>query len=162
IGLLRRDSGCEAIRALAQPRSGLPGRLKGEMQLLVGYCAAASGDAPTAALGAALAREEGFDAELPLAVLEAVAAGQKPRIDPPRRVLLIDYRFLKLIGRVDGLALLDRAEPALLVALAKPASGGDPRLELAAAEAAFDHNALAPEALAEVYRRHAQPEAAAR
>src|SRR5262249_22434095 len=69
-------------------------------------------------------------------------------------------RFLELIGRVDGLALLDRAEPALLVALAKPASSGDPRLELAAAEAAYERHALAPEAMAEVYRRHAQPEAA--
>src|SRR5262249_59891719 len=49
IGLGRREIGCQGIAALAAPSSGLPGRLKGEMQLLSGYCAAAGGDAQAAA-----------------------------------------------------------------------------------------------------------------
>ena len=55
IGLGRRESGCRAIAGLAAPSSGLPGRLKGEMQLLSGYCAAAGGDAQAAALAVELA-----------------------------------------------------------------------------------------------------------
>ena len=66
IGLGRYDEGCRTITTLAAPSSGLPGRLKGETQLLMGYCAAKAGDAPGADLAASLAREEGVEAELPL------------------------------------------------------------------------------------------------
>lgn len=152
IGLGQREAGCEAIKALAAPSSGLPGRLKGEMQLLAGYCAAAAGDAQAAGLAAQLAREEGIDAELPLAVLTAFGAGDKPRLSMPKQVLLLDYRFLELLGPVDPLKVLERAEPALLAMLAGD-TGGDPKMQVAAAEAALRRNALAPEAVAEVYRR---------
>ena len=41
-----RDDGCRTIAdAGARPASGLPGRLKGETQLLAGYCAAVANDA---------------------------------------------------------------------------------------------------------------------
>ena len=60
IGAGERDAGCGAVRALAG--AGLSGRLKGETQLLLGYCAAASGDAAGAGLAASMAREEGLTA----------------------------------------------------------------------------------------------------
>src|SRR4029453_7833939 len=75
VGLGQRDVGCRAIAALAAPSSGLPSRLKGETQLLAGYCAAAASDAHAAGLAADLAREEGIDAELPLGALTAFCAG---------------------------------------------------------------------------------------
>src|SRR6185503_14427910 len=152
IGLGQRDAGCQAIAALAAPSSGLPGRLKGETQLLAGYCAAAANDAQAAGLAADLAREEGIDAELPLAVLTAFATGSKPKLALPKRVLLLDYRFLELLGPVNALQIFDKAEPALLAMLAGD-SGADARLQIAAAEAALRLNALSPEVVAEVYRR---------
>lgn len=152
IGLGQREAGCQAITALAAPSSGLPGRLKGETQLLAGYCAAAANDAHAAGLAAELAREEGIDAELPLTVLAGFAAGAKPKLALPKRVLLLDYRFLELLGPIDALQIFDKAEPALLVMLAGNAQA-DARLRIAAAEAALRLNALSPEAVAEVYRR---------
>ena len=152
IGLGRRDVGCRAITALAAPNSGLPGRLKGETQLLAGYCAAVANDAHAAGLAADLAREEGIDAELPLAVLTAFAAGSTPKLGLPKRVLLLDYRFLELLGPVNALQIFDKAEPALLTMLAGDTQA-DARLQIAAAEAALRLNALSPQAVAEVYRR---------
>ena len=152
IGIGRRDVGCRTIAALATPGSGLPGRLKGETQLLAGYCAAAANDAHAAGLAADLAREEGLDAELPLAVLTAFATGSKPNLALPKRVLLLDYRFLELLGPINALQVFDKAEPALLAMLAGD-TGADARLQIAAAEAALRLNALQPEAAAEVYRR---------
>jgi hypothetical protein len=152
IGLGRREAGCQGIAALAAPSSGLPGRLKGETQLLAGYCAAVAGDVQAAGLAADLAREEGIEAELPLAVLAGFAAGSKPKLALPARVLLLDYRFLELLGPVNASQILDKAEPALLTVLAADPQA-DIRLRIAAAEAALRLNALSPEALAEVYRR---------
>jgi hypothetical protein len=152
IGLGRREVGCQTITALASPSSGLPGRLKGETQLLAGYCAAAAGDAAAAGLAVELAREEGFEAELPLAVLASVAAALRRKVQLPGRVLLLDYRFLELMGSVDVQQLFARAEPALIVALAHD-RGIDAGLELAAAEAAMQLNALPAGAAGEAYRR---------
>jgi hypothetical protein len=152
IGVGQRDTGCEAIKTLAAPSSGLPGRLRGEAQLLAGYCAAAANDAKAAGLAAELAREEGVEADLPLAVLAGFAAGDKPKLALPKRVLLLDYRFLQLLGPINALQIFDKAEPALLSVLAGD-SGSDVRLQIAAAEAALRANALSPEAVAQAYRR---------
>jgi hypothetical protein len=130
----------------------LPARLKGEMQLLAGYCAGLAGDARAAGLAAELAREEGTPAELPLAVLAGIAADHKPRLPPPERVLLIDYRFLELVGPVDAGQVLDRAEPALLAVMAGTAQA-PAQTQVAAAEAAFRVNAISADAVAETYRR---------
>src|SRR5436190_11730503 len=152
IGLGQREAGCQAIKALAAPSSGLPGRLKGETQLLAGYCAAAANDAQAAGLAAELAREEGIEAELPLAVLTAFAAGTKPKLALPKRVLLLDYRFLELLGPINALQIFDKAEPALLTMLAGDTQADAP-LQVASAEAALRLNALSPERVADVYRR---------
>src|SRR5262245_45750918 len=151
IGLGRRELGCRGIAALAAPGSGLPGRLKGEMQLLSGYCAAAAGDTRGAALAAELAREAGVEAELPLAVLLGFAERTKPKLALPARVLLLDYRFLELLGPVNVAQVFDRAEPALVSALAADTKLSA-RARIAAAEAALGLNAMAPELMAEVYR----------
>ena len=140
-------------RVAGRASAGLPGRLKGEAQLLMGYCAAKAGDAQGADLAANLAREEGLEAELPLNVLAGVASGSKPQLRLPKRVLLLDYRFLELLGPVNGAQIFDKAEPALLSALAQMRRA-DARLRIAAAETALRLNALPPEALADLYRRH--------
>lgn len=151
IGLGEAVKGCEQMKALADPRSGLPERLRGEAQLLNGYCAAVSGDKQGAGLAASLAREEGLEAELPLTVLTSVADDLKPKLTLPKRILLLDYRFLELLGPVNGRQLLDRAEPALLSVLAADRNA-DAGTRVAAAEAALRINAIAPEMVAQTYR----------
>ena len=159
IGMGRREVGCKEIATLLAPGSGLPGRLRSEAQLLSGYCAAVAGDAKAAGLAADLAREDGLEAELPLAVLAAFAAGSKPRLALPARVLLLDYRFLELLGPVNVAQILGQAEPALVAVLADSGQPDAP-VRVAAAERALALNVLPPEALADIYRR--QPLAGAR
>ena len=50
-----------------------------------------------------------------------LATGSKPKLRLPKRVLLLDYRFLELLGPVDATQVLDKAEPALLAVLAADA-----------------------------------------
>lgn len=158
IGIGARDAGCDAIKSLTGPRSSLPKQIRAETQLLVSYCAAAAGDLPAATLAASIAREEGAAADLALNVLSNLEGGAKGHVDLPARIPLLDYRFLELMGPVEGAKILDKAEPALLVALA---NAGNTKQQTAAAEAALRANALTPEAVAEVYRRQTEPAARA-
>lgn len=152
VGLGRREAGCRAAKALAALNAGQRAHLKGEAQLFAGYCAAASGDTAGAGLAAALAREEGLEAELPLAVLNGVASGTKPKLHLEKRALLMDYRFLELLGPVNAAQLLERAEPALLAVLTRDGTG-DARLQIAAAEAAFRLNIVSASVVLAAYVR---------
>ena len=131
------------------PSSGLPGRLKGETQLLAGYCAAVAGDAQGAGLAAELAREEGIDAELPLAVLAGVAAGSKPQAALAQARAAARLPLPRAAGRRSMRAqIFDKAEPALLARLPGDIQA-EPRLQIAAAEAALRLNALPADAVAD-------------
>lgn len=152
IGLGDAARGCEHIKRLANPRGGLPERLRGEAQLLAGYCAAVAGDRAGAGLAAGLAREEGLEADLPLSILAGFSDDTKPRLVLPKRMLLLDYRFLALLGPVNAKQLVERAEAALYAVLARDAKS-DPHTVVAAAEAALRINALEPQAVAEIYGR---------
>ena len=146
-----RVGACEATRAQIQRRADLPKALRGELHLLSGYCAAAEKNTGAAGLAAELTREEGIDAPLALAVLDSIAGGAAPNLKLPSRILLLDYRLLELLGPVDPGQILDKAEPALLAALAGP-STSSPALRAVAAEAASQINAIPPAVLAEAYR----------
>ena len=156
IGLGAREAGCATVKSLARQGAGLRGRLKGEAQMLAGYCAAVAGDGAAAGLAASLAREEGVADDLALRVLDSVSMGAKQHLGLPARVSLLDFRFLELLGPVNQTQVLEKAEPALLVALAG-APTSDLHMRTAAAEAALRLNALPPEAVAEVYRLQPQP-----
>ena len=137
-GLLGHQRAGRAEFGFAGPTEGRDAAADGLLRRRGRRCA-------TAGLAASLAREEGIEAELPLAVLAGVAAGSKPKLALPKRVLLLDYRFLELLGPVNAVQLFDKAEPALLAVLASD-TGSDARLRTAAAEAALRLNALSPEA----------------
>jgi hypothetical protein len=156
IGLGAREAGCATIKSLAGPSADLRGRLRGEAQVLTGYCAAVAGDGAAAGLAASLAREEGMADDVALRVLDSMSMGAKPHLGLPARVSLLDFRFLELLGPVSQMQVLEKAEPALLVALAG-APTSDLRMRTAAAEAALRLNALPPEAVSEVYRLQPQP-----
>jgi hypothetical protein len=134
-----RDKGCQALAGPVEPQ--LPQPLRAEKQLLLGYCAAVSGNIADAALSASLAREEGSTAELALSVLGSLDGGVDKRPALPGRLSLLD-----------AAQILKQAEPALLVALAQ-SSALDITVQVAAAEAALRLNAMPPEAVAAVYRR---------
>jgi hypothetical protein len=145
-----REKGCQALTGPVE--SQLPQPLRAEKQLLLGYCAAVAGDTAAASLSASLAREEGSTAELALSVLGGLDGGIGRRPPLPNRLSLLDYRFLELQGPIDAAHVLEKAEPALLVALAQ-SSALDMNVQVAAAEAALRLNAMTPEAVAAVYRR---------
>ena len=151
IGLGAREAGCATVKSLAKPGADLRGRLRGQAQLLTGYCAAVAGDGAAAGLAASLAREEGMADDLALRVLDSVSMGIKPHLGLPPRVSLLDFRFLELMAPVREKQVLEKAEPALLVALAG-APTSDLHMRTAAAEAALRLNAMPPEAVADVYR----------
>ncbi len=150
---------CEGTRRLAAKRSTLPKLLNGEVHVLSGYCAAVQGNTAGAGLAADLAREDEVEAPFALQVMDAIGAGRAGKngaapkdvkLSYPKRLSVLEYRLLELLGSVDPQAVLTRAEPALLSAIAN-ADNTDPRLTLSAAEAAAASHALAPEGLAEVY-----------
>jgi hypothetical protein len=150
----RRQSGCEAAKAASVAKDTLPKRLRGEVIVMTGYCAAADGNASAAGLAAELAREEGFDAPGTLTLLDAVAAGGagKAKVALPKRFDALDMRLMQLLGP-DAItpAALDRADAAALVAVAADAAS-DPKIRLAAAEGAARLNAIEAVQLAETYR----------
>jgi len=145
------EAACAAIKALGTRRGDLPKPVRSEALILSGLCAGIAGNTSGAGLVADLAREEGVEAPLALVLLDALASGQKPRLEQPKRLGAIDYRLLQLVGSVDPVATIERAEPALLAVLAEDA-GGEPKARLAAAEAAVRLNVIDPAALAAVYQ----------
>ena len=150
----RRDTGCEAAKIASVAKDALPKRMRGEVIVMTGYCAAADGNAGAAGLAAELAREEGLDAPGTLTLLDAVAAGAtgKAKVALPKRFDAVDMRLLQLLGP-DAItpAALERADAAALTAIATDASS-DPKVRLAAAEGAARLNAIEPVQLAETYR----------
>ena len=89
----------------------------------------------------------------PLRVLDGLSMGTKPQLAlPGTRARCWTTGSSSCWVRSAQTQVLDKAEPALLVALAG-APTSDLRMRTAAAEAALRLNALSPEAVAEVYRR---------
>ena len=141
--------GCDIAAKAAAIKGEIPKHIKGASILISGYCAALSGDLAGAGLAAELAREEGVPASPGLEALDAISIKAKPKLSPAQRFSLVDFRLMEIAGAGAELAL-DKAEPALLVALANDAKS-TPTIRLAAAEAAARLNALPPETLAALY-----------
>ncbi len=158
IGSGDREQGCKDVRAAVRASSDMPKHVKADMLLLSAYCAAAEGNTEAANLATELARAEGVTAPLALAALDAVAAQQPFKPALGKRVSLMDYRYLELAKSAQPSEILDRAEPALLVALAT-AETSNANLRVVAGEAAARLNVLDPEALAGIYRLQPLPAA---
>jgi hypothetical protein len=151
LGLGETEAACSATRTLVQRKAELPKPLRAEAFVLSGYCAAASGSAAGAGLAAELAREDGVDAPLSLAMLDALAAGDKPKLTTPKRIGIVDLRLLEQFSPVEPAMVVERAEPALLAALVLDRKT-EPALRLAAAEAGLRLNVVQPVDLANIYR----------
>lgn len=143
---------CKAARDPELLKAQVLERYRLEAFLMAAWCAAATGNTAAAALKAELAREAGLDAPLAFTVLDALNGGAKPRrLELPKRLTLIDYKLAALLGGLELQQVVDRAEPALLAALALD-QRTEPALRVAAAEAAAVLNAVSAVQLAEVYR----------
>jgi hypothetical protein len=152
LGLGQREAACVSARS-AQYQGEVPRPVAQDALLLSAYCASAEGNAAAASLTVDLAREQKLEAPLAFSVVDHLASGNaatpmKPVL--PKDVSLIDYRFLQVAKAHEGLRFLDRAEPALVAALARE-NTADPRTHVEAAEDAARIHALDPEALAKVY-----------
>ena len=145
------ERGCGDVRTIAR-RPDLPKPVRGEMLLLGGLCAAIAGDPGAAQLAAELARAQEVSAPFPLAVLDAVAAGQKEPPALPRRLGPVDGRYLDLLPGSPIRGVLERAEPALAGAIAGD-EARPPAERILAAEVAAGLNALDAEQLAAAWRR---------
>jgi hypothetical protein len=155
VALGQTDTGCAAAKEAGGRKSDLPKRLKGEVIVIAGYCAAAGGNPSAAGLAADLAREEGHDAPVAIAALDAIALGPEvaktQKIAVAKKIDAIEYRLLQMTAPQDLGTLLERAEPTVLALLIAD-DATDPKLRLAAAESAARSNVIAPDRLADIYR----------
>jgi hypothetical protein len=150
---------CEIAQQATAAKGDMPKRLKGQAILLSGYCAAVANDTASAGLAGELAREEGVEASPGLEALDAISIGSKPKISITKQLSLLDYRLVERIGGVPHKDILEKGEPALLVALANDAAT-PVDLGLLAAEGAGRLNAMPVDMLAAIYRANAGTEAA--
>lgn len=151
------DKACELVARSARLKGGsIPARLKSQAILMAGYCSARQNDRSAAGLAADMAREEGVDTTPGLEALDALSINGKPKYSTVKQISLLDYRIAELAGGLSHTLVLEKGEPALLVALATDSST-PVDLGLPATEAAARLNALTPETLAAIYRVNAQP-----
>ena len=148
---------CEIVQQATSLKSDMPKRLKSQAILMSGYCAAIANDTASAGLAADLAREEGQEPSPGLEALDAISIGAKPKISAGKKISLLDYRLVERVGGLAHKDILEKGEPALLVALSTDAKT-PANLGLLAAEAAGRLNALSPDMLAAIYRANAGPE----
>lgn len=149
------DKACELVARSATLKGGIPARLKGQSILMAGYCSAIQDDKSSAGLAADLAREEGVETSPGLEALDALAINSKPHYSPVKQITLLDYRIAERVGGLPHKMVLEKGEPALLVALASDHST-PVDLGLPSTEAAARLNALTPEQLAGIYRVNAE------
>jgi hypothetical protein len=142
---------CKISKALMARRAELPPTLVQELHLLAGYCAAAEGNTAAAGLAAELAREAGVDAPVALAALDALAGNGRAGLAVPKLLRVLDYRLLELLGPMQPAQILDKAEPALVAALATD-DKADPGMRTTAAELAARLGALSPPELMAAYQ----------
>jgi hypothetical protein len=158
LGLGQGEKACAQAKG-ARYQGEVPRQLALEAMLIIAYCAALQGNPSAASLTIDLAREQGLQAPFAFAVIDHLAAGGtgKPRLPPPKDMTLIDYRLLELAKLNTG-RIIDKAEPALVAALARE-QAADPATRIEAAEDAARILAIDAKALAEAYRTAAAPPA---
>ncbi|HEY8194355.1 MAG TPA: hypothetical protein VIF13_04840 [Hyphomicrobium sp.] len=148
------DKACELVKRSSQGKGSIPARLKGQVIMMAGYCSAVQNDPAGAGLAADMAREEGVETSVGLEALDALSIKAKPRFTAVKQITLLDYRIAERVGGLPHKEILEKGEPALLVALATdPSTPVD--LGLPATEAAAHLNALSPQMLAGIYRANA-------
>jgi hypothetical protein len=161
IGLGKKEQGCATAQNAGTLPADLPKPLKAQAAMISGYCAAVAGDVAAAGLAAEMAREEGVKNSAGLEALDAISVHASPKTAGKETVSLLDYRLVEAGGgTIEPGALLKQGAPSLLAALALDANT-PPALKLPAAEAAAQVNAISPDKLADIYRKHASLAAAA-
>jgi len=155
IGLGHKEQGCATAQNAGGLPPDLPKPLEAQAAMISGYCAAIAGDSASAGLAAEMAREEGVKDTAGLEALDAISVHATPKIAGKEAVSLLDYRLVEAAGgTIEPGALLKQAAPSLLAALSLDPNT-PPEIKLPAAEAAAQVNAISPNELADIYRKHA-------
>lgn len=146
------EPGCSAIKGLQRHQAAFPKPARHEFLVLAALCGTRNGDAGSAGLAADLLRTEQVTAPVPLAALDALAAGTSDAGQLPavKSIGLIDFRFLERARAGTTASLVAIAEPALLAALAAKAPDAETRI--LAAESAVAAHIMTPAELAAAYR----------
>ena len=146
--------GCRLIKTAVADKQKLPKRIRGEVIVLAGYCAANSGNRKAAALAAELAVAEGYRHDFQLSVLQAIATDRQVRTPPDRATSAIDGLLLSQLDHQDATVwsgALARGTPDL-IAYAKESRVVPTVVRALAVERAVLANIIAPRALSDVYR----------
>ena len=128
----------------AAQKGSIPARLKGQVILMAGYCSAIQNDTVRCRSRRRHgARGRRRDVARPRGARCAVDQFQARNSSRSKQVSLLDYRIAERVGGLPHKVVLEKGEPALLVALATdPSTPID--LGLPATEAAARLNALTP------------------
>ncbi|MBU1174881.1 MAG: hypothetical protein KKH72_05710, partial [Alphaproteobacteria bacterium] len=146
--------GCGRIKNAVAQQAKLPGAMRGEAIVSAGYCAIVAGNRKAGGLAAELARDAGYNRPFTLALLEAIASGDRLRAPLPSEVTVLDGLLVGKLNTpdtalVDG--MLARATAGFLQLVSRddkmPAA-----LRLKAAECGAAMNIIEPSALAAAYR----------
>ncbi|MEO1608221.1 MAG: hypothetical protein AAFR90_02545 [Pseudomonadota bacterium] len=151
------DVGCRHSKSAVGLKAKLPKPLRGEAVILAGYCAIIAGNKAAAGLTGELARDEGYGRRFTLAVLAAIASGEKSYSTLPKLVRVEDYLLLKEAGFNQPEILIPHASPGLLSILIKDATI-PATAKLLAAEKAARLNIIGGHDLAEIYRQQPDPQ----
>lgn len=159
LGLGKRAEACARIRAGKLEGAEIPKPMARDAVVLLALCAAIDGNVPAAGLTLELAREQGLDVSFPTTLTDLMAAGAQvslAKVAVPQELTLVDHAFMTLAAKDARPRVIERAEPALIAALAL-APEGDVAVRLEAAEEAVRLNAIEPSELAKIYRAAAMP-----
>lgn len=113
------DDACETAERVDRESRKLARQSRRDIFSIVSYCAAFDGDTARARRVMSRARTLDLDAPVPSAIVDMLSSGAKPRTPVPKKLKLIDYKFLQLAKAKATARVVSLAEPALLVALAR-------------------------------------------
>ena len=146
----RLAQACKLATSFPVGNQDLSPDLLSESLMMTALCAAQNKDFQTMGLMADLARDKNIRSPLSYAIIDYLLSGVKPAIKLPAKLGVRDYYFLRLTQLKTPRRLLERAEPALVYALAFDRTTS-PALRLEAAERAAARGQVDAQGLASIY-----------
>lgn len=151
LGLGETDAACATMKRVKLANAQMPKRVRNDALLLSAYCVSKDKNPDHAGLAAEVARDQGVESQVALAVMDSIAETKTPKIPKSAKVSLIDYKFLSLLGPAMTSRVLAQANPDVLVAIASDRNATEDT-RLAAAESAARLNAIDGQGLGRFYQ----------
>lgn len=151
LGLGETDAACATMKRVRLANTEMPKRVRNDALLVSAYCVSKDKNPDHAGLAAEVARDQGVESAVALAVMDSIAETKTPKIPKSAKVSLIDYKFLSLLGPAMTGRVLAQANPDVLVAIASDSAATEDA-RLAAAEQAARLNAVDAQGLGRIYK----------